>query len=62
MDNKAFKLSEAMLAHEEQKEAERTLEFLRKTMGTYEFEKNLTVKFLEGYRAAMSRVVRQADL
>jgi hypothetical protein len=62
MSDKVSKLSEYAYASEQEQEAMRVLTFLRNMMGTYEFERNLTVKFIEGYLIAMKKIINQAEL
>ena len=57
-----IKLTEYAYATEQSLAAEKCLHILRNIMGTYEYEQNLTVKFLEGYVNAMKSIVRQAEL
>lgn len=58
----AHKLSEYAFAAEECEKTKEVLNFLRNTLGTCECENNKTFNFLEGYAAAMKRIVRQAEL
>lgn len=56
-----MKLTEYAYANEQSRAVEKCLHILRNIMGIYEYEQNLTVKFLEGYVSAMKAIVRQAE-
>jgi hypothetical protein len=58
----ASKLTEYAYAIEQTKRTEEALNFLRQILGTYECERNGTVKFLEGYASAMKRIIYQSEL
>lgn len=62
MDKQAVKLKPEMYAHEQSLKIADVLQVLRETLGTYEFDRNSTVKFLEGYLNALKRIVHQADI
>lgn len=61
MNNQAGKLTEYAFAAEQERKAQDVLTFLRNLLGAYEFERDLTVKKLEGYSIAMRKIVCRAE-
>lgn len=58
----ACKLTEYAYAVEQEKKAGEVKHFLRLLLGTYESDRNTTVAFVDGYQAAMKKIIQQAEL